>query len=269
MQRCLGLFPADFLWLTAWGDMQASHALRPQWLFPALRIPFCPLPLLQLSLGHASSPGEQLHSPSSIAPHCLCTHVRGAVRLGPGGWTSITRRVGGLNVKMPFLICLQLAWGLHSRARRASTVPRARHTWAWLGKPTKFSQVPALRDYFALHVCKAQQVWAGPDNGHSCSTDSELLIWTDACFSFFFYHWLGAGLVPTLHFHRSPGHAARGSASCWVRSCGLQGMRTKDRQKGSLAAPPSCQAPTARTQIPGAASDVDTHELRAVLWDKA
>ena len=77
-----------FLWLPARGDMQASHAPRPQRLFPALRgssIPFCPLPSPRLSPGHAGSPGEQLRSPPGVAPRDLRACVRGALRLGPGG----------------------------------------------------------------------------------------------------------------------------------------------------------------------------------------
>lgn len=61
---------------------------------------------------------------------------------------------------------------------------KARHTWERQGKPAKLSQFPTstLRNDSAPHGCKAQQVWAGPDNGDSRGTGSKSPICTDAFF---------------------------------------------------------------------------------------
>jgi len=159
------------------------------------------------------------------------------------------------------------------RAAGANTASRATHTRARRGKPAKPSQIPTptLRNSSAPHRCKAQQAWAAPDNGDSRGTGSESLIHTYAAsFSFFLFFFLSSKksrFASKPAFPQEAGACSEGSASRRAGSCGLPRMRT-----GRRAAMPLClpqPAPTASTPAPGAPSDVNTHELRAVLWDKA
>lgn len=70
----------------------------------------------------------------------------------------------------------------------ANTSLRARHTLLRQKKPVKFPQfpVPTLENDSPPHSCKAQQAWAGPDNGDPCGTGRELTICTGACFPSFY-----------------------------------------------------------------------------------
>lgn len=94
------------------------------------------------SLHHGSArdtpaaPMKQLRSPPGVAPQGLRTCVQGAVRLRPGGWTSIMwgQRGGSSNVKMPFLICLQHAWGLHRLSRRSQHCAESEAYTSAMGK---------------------------------------------------------------------------------------------------------------------------------------
>lgn len=175
---------------------------------------------------------------------------------------------------MPLLICLQRAQGSHRhRAVGANTVPRARHTRARRGKPAKLSQfpTPTLRNDSAPHGCKAQQAWAGPDNGDSRGTGSESPICTDAFFPAFF---LFLFLIPDeeqVCFQACVSAGGRGVQRGGQLPAEPGAAASRGWAEGQPRRPARLphRAPTAGTQAPGAVSDVNAHELRAALWDKA
>lgn len=198
-----------FLWLLAWGDMLASHAPRPQRLFPALRgsgIPFCPLPVLRLSPGHAGSPGGQLHSPSGGAPWGLvgalwdCDQV--AEHQLPRGQRGCSPNVTCL----PASVC-SVQTGV-VQAEQDWTSQKANAVLASVaGKPAELSQLlpSTLRSDSAPHGCQAAvlQARAGPEHG----IGSKSLICTN-----FFSHppvwssahpWWRADVFLTPCFHKS------------------------------------------------------------------
>lgn len=157
-----------------------------------------------------------------------------------------------LNVGMPFLVHMQHARGLHRWSSGSQHFAESKtHTHKCDRKPTKLSQfpVPALKNDSSPYSCKAQQACSGPDSADPCGTGRELTICTDAFFPSFYLQ------------------ACVFTGGCGVHQggqlCVDQELQPpEDRQKGSHTA----QTLMADTQAP---SDVKTHELRAVLCDKA